>query len=503
LPASEASATFLAGRALLAVLLMVAFYGLALAMIALLLGVILLEIRLGRFNLQISVFVLVGAFLILKAIVPRPDHFEPPGAPLAPADQPRLFQEIREIASATGQAMPRDVYLLLDVNAWVSQRGGLMGIGSRRVMGVGLPLLQALDVSQFRGVIAHEFGHFHGGDVRIGPWIYKTRAALVRTLADLSQHSGFLTLPFHWYAMLFFRVTHAVSRHQELLADALAARIAGPTALGSGLRATHAAGLVFPLYMHANVHPVVTAGYVPPLAEGFARVLDAPAVAQQIERALDEEYREGKPDPYDTHPPLRERLAALGAPPTGPALAAGLRGVSLLDRLPELEGDLASWWTKRASSLEDNGTSLNLAPRVAALAPVPWEEVGMRVVLPAWRRYVERARDRLAGITPSSLPTVDWRAFGVKLSGATGDEALEVADTMIGVAVGLALVGAGYLIDSQPGSSQALVRGGERVEVFSLRERVTRSPEEEEAWRAFCERAGIASTDLGTVARGD
>jgi Zn-dependent protease with chaperone function len=34
-----------------------------------------------------------------------------------------------------------------------------MGFGSRRVMGLGLPLLQALNVSQLEAVLAHEFGH--------------------------------------------------------------------------------------------------------------------------------------------------------------------------------------------------------------------------------------------------------------------------------------------------------------------------------------------------------
>ena len=27
-------------------------------------------------------------------------------------------------------------------------------------------------------MLAHEFGHFYGGDTKLGPWIYKTRAAI-------------------------------------------------------------------------------------------------------------------------------------------------------------------------------------------------------------------------------------------------------------------------------------------------------------------------------------
>ena len=90
-----------------------------------------------------------------------------------------------------------------------------MGLGSRRVMGLGLPLLQALTVPELRAVLAHEFGHLDGGDVALGPWIYSTRGALLRTLQDLHQHSQALTLPFQWFANLFFRVTHAISRHRR------------------------------------------------------------------------------------------------------------------------------------------------------------------------------------------------------------------------------------------------------------------------------------------------
>jgi len=81
--------------------------------------------------------------------------------------------------------MPREVYLIPSSNAWVASRGGIMGIGSRRVMAVGIPLLQTLTISPFSAVLAHEFGHYRGGDVKLGPWIYKTRLAILRTVLGL------------------------------------------------------------------------------------------------------------------------------------------------------------------------------------------------------------------------------------------------------------------------------------------------------------------------------
>jgi Zn-dependent protease with chaperone function len=82
-------------------------------------------------------------------------------------------------------------------------------------MGLGLPLLRVLTISQLRAVLAHEFGHYYGGDTKLGPWIYKTRSAIGRTLDSLRGHEGWsslLQLPFLWYGKMFLRITHAVSR---------------------------------------------------------------------------------------------------------------------------------------------------------------------------------------------------------------------------------------------------------------------------------------------------
>jgi heat shock protein HtpX len=112
-------------------------------------------------------------------------------------------------------------------------------------MGLGLPLLEALTVRQFRAVLAHEFGHYYGGDTRLGPWIYKTRAAIERTVRGVHRHGSVLVKPFEWYGNMFLRGTHVVSRRQEFSADALAARTAGARALTKGLRVLHGSDPAF------------------------------------------------------------------------------------------------------------------------------------------------------------------------------------------------------------------------------------------------------------------
>ena len=191
-----------------------------------------------------SLLCLAGAATIVWAVLPRIDRFVPPGPELTSTEAPQLFTVLNEVAATTEQAMPAHVYLVNDVNAFVTQRGGVMGVGSKRVMGIGLPLLQSLTVQEFKAVLAHEFGHYHAGDVSIGPWIYKTRAAIGRTIEKLSD--SVLQKIFVVYGQMFLRVTHAVSRRQEFIADEVAANAAGAGVMASALRKVHGAALAFP-----------------------------------------------------------------------------------------------------------------------------------------------------------------------------------------------------------------------------------------------------------------
>ena len=148
-----AASRSLALRAVLAVALMIGFYVLAFAMVAALLALLYAQLAAGRIYVKVALFCVVGAGAILWSIFPRLDRFPAPGPCLRSEQHPRLFEAIRQVAGKTGQAMPVEVYLVGDVNAWVAQRGGIMGIGSRRVMGLGLPLLQIL------GTDLHPEGH--------------------------------------------------------------------------------------------------------------------------------------------------------------------------------------------------------------------------------------------------------------------------------------------------------------------------------------------------------
>lgn len=467
----------IAARAALAVALMIGFYTLAIAISAGLLLTCYLMIRHGhRIPGRLLVFCVLGAGSILWSILPRRDRFDAPGPELVPGRHPRLFREIEGIARATGQDMPEQVYLVGDVNAWVAQRGGVMGIGSRRVMGLGLPLLRVLTISELRAVLAHEFGHYHGGDTRLGPWIYKTRSAIIRTVQGLG---GILRKPFIWYGTIFLRVTHAVSRRQELVADRLAATVVGSAPLSSGLRRIHGAAVAFALFWRQEVVPMLSAGYRPPVAEGFAQFLQAPRIVEAVEKAVETELRDGRQDPYDTHPPLSTRIAEVRELPSFAMDDASAPAISLLEDLPTVERDL----------LMEMGNP----EEVRKLRDTRWEDAGQAVYIPAWRDLVRRSSQLLEGLTPVLLR--DALALRIAGKGEITDE-MRQRIAAVGAALALAALDAGALLEAEPGKEITVSRDGTRVEPFSVVGALVDGHLEPDVWLAQCEALGIRDADL-------
>src|SRR5690349_7774928 len=109
----------LAGRALLAVVLMIGFYILAVAIAAGLIYITYAEVSYAhRIYPKLAILFVIGSLAILWSVLPRFDRFESPGPQLTREQHPRLFQELDGVARSVNQAMPAEVFLVPDVNAW-------------------------------------------------------------------------------------------------------------------------------------------------------------------------------------------------------------------------------------------------------------------------------------------------------------------------------------------------------------------------------------------------
>ena len=484
------------GRALLALLLTIGFYGLALGLAFGLLYLVYVQVAvLGRVNVRLTIFALIGAVVIIWSILPRIDRFTAPGLRLTRQKFAALFKEIERIAKLTNQETPREVYLVPDVNAFVAERGGVMGIGSRRVMGIGLPLFQLLTVDELNAVLAHEFGHFYGGDTALGPWVYKTRAAIIRTVVNLGQTNEWLMIPFEAYAKMFLRVTNAVSRQQEFSADQLAARTVGAMAAITGLQKVHKYGYAFSAFFNQEYLPVLNAGYQPPMLKGFELFLKASKIPEAVNKTYEDQLTQGKTDPYDTHPALKELLAALETLPSGSTIND--QPASIL--LPVHE------------NLEDSIVHFMIAqikPQDMPEHPkaIAWENVVETAFVPQWEKSIQPYRNILGAISPSSLyeeaqnPSKLFEKIAVAgqilPSNVTPmqvpqDLQARIINNVIGSALAFTLNQNGWKIQTAPGEDLVFSKEGKELRPFNFFPHLASQGLTKDQWQTFCEDNGI------------
>ena len=354
--------------AVLAHVLLVGGYLLAIAVALLLVAAPFVQwLVLGRVDPPVFAAVVVGAVLF-RLLVPDPGRFDPSGPEVVRSEQPELFDILEKVAAATREQMPGAVHLLDEMNVYVAEVGGFLGIGSRRIMGIGIPLMSVLDTEEFGAVLAHEFGHLHRDSGRIGAVVYMTRQAVVRQVLDAPRTRW--RRPLMAYARLYLRATRPIVHAQELAADELAARATSRRAVAASLARLPWNTVAYDTYYRTEYLPLLESGHRPPLLAGFETFLGSSLAREWLPASNRAALGSSTGSEVDSHPPVAERLAALGVAP-GEIDDAPLPGVSataLVRDLDRLEARLA------ARQVE------------GGFEPIAWEDVGSEVLVPRWGR---------------------------------------------------------------------------------------------------------------------
>jgi Zn-dependent protease with chaperone function len=442
----------------------------------------------------------VVAGTLLWSLIPKREKFQSPGLLLERGEHPKLFAQLDEIAAALKEELPRDVYLIGDVNAFVANRGGSLGMGAYRIMAIGLPLFSVLTVSELRAVLAHEFAHYYGGDTKLGPMVYKAQRTMGRTYQNITRVGSSVRIGLFqamnvlasfllkWFFLFFLRVINFISRKQEFRADELASIVAGAKPMREGLKKIHGAGVSWHVYWMSEVSPMVEQGYFPAVGAGFVKFLDAPKIAPQVADAIEKEIAEGKTQPYDSHPPLRERLAALEKMPDNAGPIDDAPAVELLENPREAEWKLLE--------------ALNPKLKDKRMPFVDWHEKAERVVIPNWKREIALNASVFAGMTTETLPAAvkEMPQLARKFPDPKGelptpDQRTERGIYIVSVAAALLLLEHGWSLEAQPGDFY-IYRAQERVSVNESIRRLWKGELSAEEWNARCDHWGIRGMNM-------
>lgn len=176
-------------------------------------------------------------------------------------DEPELFALIKDVVQKANTQFPRKVYLSSEVNASVFYNSSFwsMFLPVRKNLHIGLGLMNSVTVDEFKGIIAHEFGHFSQRSMKVGSYVYNVNYIIHNMLYDndsynnfvskLANLNGWISFPLlgsikivqgiQWILQKVYHTVNlnyrALSREMEFHADEVAAYIAGPHTIETSL----------------------------------------------------------------------------------------------------------------------------------------------------------------------------------------------------------------------------------------------------------------------------
>ena len=301
----------------------------------------------GQYDrIALHVAVVLGSFTVVVLSSLGVRLLEPRGRRITAAGSPELFKALEPLCRSMRVPLPDVVLVDDEMNASASEvpRFGLFG-PPKRILVVGLPLLESLPADECRAILAHELAHLsrrHGRGLR---WIVRLTVAwttLARTLEFSRSWTRPLFLPFfRWYAPRFECHAQALSRRTEYESDRLAAEAVGPELVARALLRVHVTGR----FLSERIMPAIrrhSAVSAEPPARAFQLLGDALAEGPprtDMERWIGIVLADRTFD-AEAHPSLAERMATLGLD-LGTGQAATAAAIAVLDNAAGPRGSIA------------------------------------------------------------------------------------------------------------------------------------------------------------------
>jgi len=145
---------------------------------------------LGLIGLGVMVFVFLIKFLFAVTRYDRSGIIE-----VKEEEQPKLFAFIRQLTKDTQTPFPKKIFISPEVNACVFYDSSFwsMFLPIKKNLQIGLGLVNSLNVSEFKAVMAHEFGHFSQRSMKLGSFVYNVNRIIHNMLFENKGYADFLS----------------------------------------------------------------------------------------------------------------------------------------------------------------------------------------------------------------------------------------------------------------------------------------------------------------------
>jgi Zn-dependent protease with chaperone function len=274
------------------------------------------------FNFYSLKLILIAGFLalaavcvVIAAIFRRvKDDFTVAGRVLAKDEAAPIWDELRRICTRVGTDPPDQIIAGIDDNFFVTEHPVIVGDKTYhgRTLFVSLSLLKQLQGGESDAVLAHEMAHFSGQDT-----LYSRKIAPLLNRFDhylYALYKGGVTRPIYYF-MMCFRALYQLSlgrlsRQREFRADRISLETTSARDVAGALLRT----VAYSKYRQSveqdlfkQERALETANVCERIEQGFrqyaACFVSGPDIGQLAPA-----------HPFDSHPPLAQRLEAIGVP---------------------------------------------------------------------------------------------------------------------------------------------------------------------------------------------
>ena len=309
--------------------------------------------------LIVGLMVLGGIYYIIKGIfkkLPPEENIE--GEAVSREAAPALWSRIDALAAKVGTTPPDHVIAGIDTNFYVTEAP--LRVNDQLLKGrklyVSIPLLRQLTLDQADGVMVHELTHLHEGDTASGALLGPKLHRFDLYTAQMSENVATLIVyyPLYLYRMLFELAWQRNSREREFVADRNASALVSPAAIIESLikisaYANYRYEVERSLFENNTLHESEL-GISKAIAAGLPAHVTSPGFVSAMRE-------QDVPHPFDSHPPLTERMHNVGyavEESDYAATAAEIPAQSWVDLMPVADNIEQQLWQKYERDFSSN-----------------------------------------------------------------------------------------------------------------------------------------------------